>query len=159
MSEGLHWIDGIIIGAYVLGMLALGWYYSRKRATADEYFTGGRAMNPFLIGISLFATLLSTISYLSKPGEIVKNGPYILTAVVSIPIAFFVVGYWLIPVFMKFRLTSAYELLEKKLGISSRLLGASMFILLRLMWMSVLLNFAAGALLVMLEMDREWLFQ
>ena len=158
MNNGLHWIDWLIIAAYAGGMLLLGWYYSRKRATADEYFTGGRAMNPFLVGISLFATLLSTISYLSKPGEIVKNGPYILTAVVSIPIAFYVVGYWLIPVFMRYRLTSAYELLEMKLGVSSRLIGAIMFISLRLMWMAVLLNFAAGALLVMFGLDERWLF-
>lgn len=158
MSKGLHWIDFVIIAAYAVGMLGVGWYFSRKRATRDEYFTGGRGMNPVLIGISLFATLLSTISYLSKPGEIIKNGPYTFTAVIAIPIAFVVVGYWLIPVFMKFRLTSAYELLEKKLGISSRLIGASMFILLRLMWMAVLLNFAAGALLVMLGVDEKWLF-
>lgn len=158
MKGGLHWIDYVIVAAYALGMLALGWFYSRKRTTTDEYFTGGRGMNPFLIGVSLFATLLSTISYLSKPGEIVKNGPYTLTAVVAVPIAFFVVGYWLIPAFMKFRLTSAYELLEKRLGLSSRLIGATMFISLRLMWMAVLLNFAAGALLVMMGLEEKWLF-
>ena len=158
MTEGLHWIDFLIIAAYASAMILLGWYYSRKRANTDEYFTGGRGMNPFLVGISLFATLLSTISYLSKPGEIVKHGPYILTAAVSIPIAYLVVGYWLIPMFMRFRLTSAYELLEEKLGLSSRLIGACMFISLRLMWMAVLLNFAALAMLVMFGLEDRWLF-
>jgi len=61
MGDGLHWIDGLIITAYACGMLALGWYYSRRQQSTDEYFTGGRAMNPLLIGISLFATLLSTM--------------------------------------------------------------------------------------------------
>ncbi len=158
MNKGLHWIDLVIVAAYALGMLAIGWFYSRKRIDKDEYFTGGRKMNPLFIGVSLFATLLSTISYLSKPGEIVMNGPYTLTAVLSIPISFLIVGYCLIPVFMKFRLTSAYELLEKKLGLSSRLIGASMFVLLRLMWMAVLLNFAAGAMVVMLGLDEKWVF-
>lgn len=138
MSGGLHWIDFLIIAVYVAGMLALGWYYSRRQTSSDEYFTGGGKMNPILIGISLFATLLSTISYLAKPGEIIKNGPYILTSVFSIPIAFLVVGYVLIPVFMRYRVTSAYELLEQKLGLSSRLLGAGMLVTLRVMWMSVL---------------------
>lgn len=158
MTTGLHAIDYAIIALYAAGMIALGWYYSRRRTSRDEYFTGGRGMNPVLVGVSLFATLLSTISYLSKPGEIVKNGPYTLTAVITVPIAFFVVGYWLIPAFMKFRLTSAYELLEQRLGVSSRLIGATMFVSLRLMWMAVLLNFAAGAMLVMLGLEEKWLF-
>lgn len=157
MRDGLHWIDGLIIAAYVCAMLGLGWYYSRRQASTDEYFNGGRAMNPFLIGISLFATLLSTISYLSSPGEIIKYGPYMMTGVLSIPIVYFVVGYLLIPVFMRHRVTSAYELLETKLGLSTRLIGATMFIALRVVWMAVLLNFAAQAMLVMVGGGTDWL--
>ena len=84
LMTSLHWIDGVIVAAYACSMMALGWYYNRKQKSTDEYFTGGGAMNPFLIGISLFATLLSTITYLSNPGEIVKNGPVILSSAFSI---------------------------------------------------------------------------
>ena len=114
-------------------------------------------MNPLLIGISLFATLLSTISYLSSPGEIIRNGPIMLTGALAIPIAYVICGYLLIPAFMRYRLTSAYELLESKLGLSSRLIGAAMFITLRLMWMATLLNFASNAMLVMLAWESHWL--
>jgi len=155
--NGLHWIDGIIIVTYAGAMLALGWYYSRRQQSTDEYFTGGRAMNPVLVGVSLFATLMSTISYLSSPGEIIKNGPIMLAGTVSVPIGYLIVGYILIPTFMKYRLTSAYELLEIKLGVSTRLLGAAMFIALRVLWMSTLLNFAAEAMLVILGWDSSWL--
>ena len=158
MSNGLHWIDWIVIALYVAGMVALGWHYSRRQVTTDEYFTGGRAMNPWLIGISLFATLMSTISYLSGPGEIVKYGPYMMVGILSTPIAYVLIGYVIIPVYMRHRVTSAYELLETQLGLSTRLTGAVMFILLRLMWMSVLLNFAASALVVMIGIDERWLF-
>ena len=82
MRDGLHWIDGLIIAAYACAMMALGWYYSRRQQSTDEYFTGSRAMNPLLIGISLFATLMSTISYLSGPGEIIKYGPIILAGTI-----------------------------------------------------------------------------
>ncbi|MHC4180758.1 MAG: sodium:solute symporter family transporter, partial [Planctomycetota bacterium] len=158
MHDGLHFIDGLIVVAYAFAMLSLGWYYSRRQQNTDEYFTGSGAMNPFLIGLSLFATLLSTITYLSGPGEIIRHGPYILAGVLSIPIAYVIVGYLLIPVFMRHRVTSAYELLEMKLGLSTRLVGAAMFIVLRLVWMAVLLNFAANAMLVMLDLDSHCLF-
>ena len=154
---GLHWIDGVIVAAYACSMIALGWYYNRKQQSTDEYFTGGGAMNPFLIGISLFSTLLSTITYLSSPGEIAKNGPVILAGALAIPVAYVVVGHFVIPIFMRYRLTSAYELLEQKLGLSSRLIGAAMFTLLRLAWMATLLNFAANAMLVMLGWESSWL--
>ncbi len=159
MHDGLHWIDGFIIAAYACAMMALGWYYSRRQQSTDEYFTGSRAMNPFLIGISLFATLMSTISYLCSPGEIIKHGPVILAGtILSVPISYLIVGYLLIPAFMGYRVTSAYELLETKLGLSTRLFGAAMFVALRLVWMAVLLNFAAGAMLVMLGLEGRWLF-
>ena len=69
-------------------------------------------MRSSAVGLSLFATLLSTISYLALPGELISKGPVILWLVVSIPIAYVVAGYFLIPHFMKLRVTSAYEILE-----------------------------------------------
>ena len=154
----LNVIDGAVVASYALGMLGLGWYYNRLQTNTNEYFVGNGRMNPIVIGISLFATLLSTISYLSGPGEIIRNGPALLAGSLSIPVSFLVVGYVFIPLFMKHRVTSAYELLELKLGLSTRLVGATMFILLRVMWMAVLLNFAANATLVILGWGPERLF-
>lgn len=149
-SDGLHWVDGIVIGAYVLTVLGLGWYYSRTQTSTEEYFVGNRGMNPLLVGISIFATLFSTISYLSVPGELIEHGPVFLTGILAIPVAYLVVGYLMVPVYMRNRVTSAYELLEAKLGTEARLIGAAMFIALRLLWMSLLIFLASKAMLVML---------
>ncbi len=154
---GLGWLDWVIIAFYVGGVLFLGWSYSRKQSSTGEYFIGSRHMPPWLIGISFYATLLSTISYLAQPGEIIKHGPsFILGGLISIVVAYFIVGYGLIPLIMKHRVTSAYELLEARLGLSGRLLGASMFIVLRLVWMSLLIYLATSALLVMMDLGSEW---
>ena len=90
--EGLHWIDGIVVASYAIGMLALGTYYSHQQKNSDEYFVGDRAMNPFLIGVSIFVTVFSTISFLSTPGEIINHGPVILTSVLTIPVVYYIVG-------------------------------------------------------------------
>jgi SSS family solute:Na+ symporter len=155
--HGLHWIDGAIIGLYACGMLALGWYYGRKQQNADEYFVGSGAMNALLIGVSLFATLFSTISYLSTPGELINHGPAMLTGIFAIPIVYLIVGYGMVPVYMRYRVTSAYELLERNLGLSVRMTGAVMFIVLRLMWMGLLIYFASKAMMVMLGLELKWL--
>ncbi|MEO1997157.1 MAG: sodium/solute symporter [Planctomycetaceae bacterium] len=123
----------------------------------EEYFTGSGAMNPLLIGVSLFATLLSTISYLSMPGESLGKGPVGMVGILALPLIYVAVGYWLLPIYMKQRVTSAYELLEDRLGTSIRLLGATMFITLRLVWMSLLVYLAAKAMTVMLGVGVEWI--
>lgn len=155
MSSGLHWIDGAVVAGYVFFVLALGWYYSRRQKDTEEYFTGGHAMSPLLIGISLFATLFSTISYLGTPGELINKGPITLLGMLSIPFAYFAVGYWIIPVYMRQRVTSAYELLEQQLGLSVRLIGAAMFVAMRLVWMSMLIYFASKAMVQMLELESR----
>jgi len=137
-SSGLATIDWVIIAFYASATIGLGWYYSRRQSTTEEYFVGSGNMHPALIGVSLFASLLSTISYLSIPGETIGKGPVYLANYIAYPFIFYVVGYVLMPVYMKHRVTSAYELLELRLGVSIRLLGASMFLLLRLVWMSIL---------------------
>ena len=153
---GLQSIDWIIIAFYAAGTIGLGWYYGRRQTSTQEYFVGDRKMSPTLIGVSLFATLLSTITYLSSPGEMIGKGPAMgIAYMVTFPITFLIVGYLVIPIYMRQRVTSAYELLEDKLGIGVRLLAAVMFLVLRLMWMSLLVYTAAAAMTVMLGVGEE----
>ena len=86
----------MIVILYGSGMVALGLYYSRRQTTTRDYFVAGGNMGPLVIGISLVATLLSPISYLAVPGEMIKNGPVILCGIVATPITFVVVGFCLI---------------------------------------------------------------
>lgn len=141
-------IDCAIIVAYALGMLGVGWYYSRRTTNTEDYLLGGRNMRPMAVGLSLFATLLSTISYLSWPGEIIRNGPMILWILLGYPFIFLTVGYLIIPKIMGLRITSAYEILETRLGLTVRMLGSSTFLLLRLLWMAVIIYATAGTILV-----------
>ncbi len=156
-TVGLTLVDWAIIICYGVGTIALGYYFGRKQSSTKEYFVGSGNMPWFLIGVSLFATLLSTISYLSIPGEIVGKGPIYGVTLLAYPIVFLVVGYLLIPVYMKHRVTSAYELLEDKLGLSVRLLGVAMFLLLRLVWMSLLVYLTAKAMSVMIGVGEEYI--
>ncbi|NOX99795.1 MAG: sodium/solute symporter [Verrucomicrobia bacterium] len=156
-TSGLSAIDWIIIAIYAISTLVLGWWFGRKQETTKEYFVGSGNMNWMLIGVSLFATLLSTISYLSTPGEIIGKGPIYLTNLLALPFVFAVVGFVFLPIYMKYRVTSAYELLEENLGLSVRLLGVFMFLTLRLIWMSLLVYLAAKAMIVMIGVDESWI--
>ena len=104
-------IDWIIVVTYAIFTVILGWFCSRTQNHADDYFVGSGKMNPLIVGISLFATLLSTISYLAIPGEVLGKGPVYLTNYLAYPFIFLVVGLVILPIYMKQRVTSAYALL------------------------------------------------
>ncbi len=156
-QAGLHLIDWLIIAAYGCSMLALGWYYSRRQTSQSEYFIGGGRVNPLLIGVSLFATLLSTISYLAMPGEALGKGPGHMTRLFALPVVYLIVVYVVLPVYMRQRVISAYELLEERLGLGVRLLAATMFVLMRLAWMSLAVYLTSKALAIMMGLGSEWI--
>lgn len=151
-------LDLTMIVLYALAMLAIGRYYKHRTATADDYLLGGRTMSPFMIGLSLFATLTSTLSYLALPGEMIRHGPMMFAQAAAFPVAYLIVGWLIIPSIMRQRdVTSGYELLEKRLGLPGRMLAATMFMSLRIVWMAAILYATTNKVLVpLLDLDPRW---
>ncbi|MFO1007516.1 MAG: sodium-coupled permease [Planctomycetaceae bacterium] len=147
-------IDWCVVVSYFVVMLAIGWYYSRQKQSAEDYALGGRKINPIMAGLSLFSTLASTLTYLAIPSEIIGHGPMLLANIAAFPLVWLIVGWLLIPYLMKLPVTSAYEILEKKLGTGIRMAGASLFVLLRLGWMSAILYASSSVVLIpLLQLD------
>jgi len=139
--------DWVVIALYATGMLLIGWFYARRTRTTDDYLLGGRRMRSWMVGLSLFATLLSTLTYMAYPGEVIRHGPMIAAGLLSIPIIIVVVGWLLIPAFTRLRVTSANEILEARLGVSIRVLGSFFFLSLRLLWMAMIIYLTTRAVI------------
>ncbi|SHN14414.1 transporter, SSS family [Cyclobacterium lianum] len=149
--------DWLVVVLYLAGMLGVGYYFSRKNKNERDYYLGGGKMNPIAVGLSLFATLLSSLSYLSYPGEMVKYGPVILSGILVFPLVYYVVGWFLIPQFMKLRVTSAYQILEINLGVSIRLLATFFFLSLRFLWMGTIIFITVHtAILAIFGFDQKY---
>ena len=141
-------LDWIIVILYGIGMLAVGFYFSRKNKSSDDYMLGGRNMKSWRVGLSLFATLFSAVSYLSLPGEMIKHGPMIWCLLAAIPFIYIIVSYLFIPFIMKLKISSAYELLETRLGKKNRILASVYFLIMRFVWMSVIIYMCADKVIV-----------
>lgn len=156
-ERSLSLLDWLVIFLYLGGMLWIGWYYSNKNKTAEDYLLGGRKMNPVAVGISLFATLLSTLSYLSYPGEMINYGPVIFTGMLAFPLVYYAVGWWIIPKIMNVNVTSAYEILERRFGLKVRMLAVAFFLCLRLLWMASIMYVTIDvALLSVVPIDKSF---
>ena len=139
VSMHLHLLDWAVIAAYAVGVLGAGWYFSRRNTSTDDYLVGGRNMSPWTVGLSFFVAVFSTLTYLSRPGDMVQNGPYVLAGLTAVPLIYFIVGWFIIPVFMRLKITSGNELLERRLGLAVRQTGVTFFLLMRLLWMALIL--------------------
>ncbi len=141
-------IDWIIIIAYGIGMLLVGFYFSRQNKNAEDYLLGGRGMKSWKVGISLFATMFSAITYLSLPGEMVKHGPMIFIMIFALPFIYYVVAYFFIPFIMRLNVSSAYELLEKRVGKQNRVIASVYFLTMRFLWMSVIIYMVSEKIII-----------
>jgi SSS family solute:Na+ symporter len=157
-ARGLGVLDWVVIGGYVAIVLGQGWYYSRTQTTASEFLVASRKpMSPGIVGLSLYATLLSTITYLAKPGEIINKGPVSSIAqIASMPIVYIIVAWLVMPIIMARRVTSVYEYLEERIGTVGRLAGAGLFLFLRVVWMGLMIYLTSVVLTVVMGLGEAW---
>jgi SSS family solute:Na+ symporter len=147
MLLALAWQDHAVIAVYLAGMIAFGIYLSRRQSSDDEYFLAGRRMPWFAVGLSVIASLLSSLTYLSEPGEVWKSGvTHIFGKMLAIPFEMVIVWVFCIPFMMRFRYTSAYEYLEHRFGRVTRRLGVGLFITMVVLWMGFVVLLSAKAL-------------
>ncbi|NJN28674.1 MAG: sodium/solute symporter [Cyclobacteriaceae bacterium] len=149
--KGLSTIDIVIAVVYILSILSIGVYFSRKQKSAKDFLLGGKSMGWFTIGLSLLATLTSAVGYMSFPAAALKYGTIMLWMWVAIPVSYPVVTYVFMPFYHKLNVYTAYEYLERRFSVSVRLLTSAIFILWRVTWMgaviyvpSLMLNVVTG---------------
>lgn len=156
--RGLGVVDWLVLVGVAASLVGIGAYYSRRQKTAEDYFVADRNMSPLLVGISLYATISSTLTYLGLPGEVVQNGPVFLGAtLVAFPVVYLVVGYLVIPLIMRLKVTSVYELLEARLGLPIRLATSAAFLMTRFVWMGLILYTTSLILVTVMGWDTVWI--
>lgn len=143
---GLTTLDFVVIVAYFAGMAGIGIYFAGRQTSRDEYFLGGRRIHWALAGGSILATLLSTISYLSLPGEMIRYGFGYFAGVLAVPLAVPLMSYTLLPAMRRLRISSAYEYLERRFHAQVRTLAGSIFLIRTVLWMGLIIYTASFAM-------------
>ena len=139
-------VDSAVILIYFAVIVCMGTFLSRRQNSTEEYFLGRRSMNWLVVGISIQASLMSTISYLSVPGEQIKNGLMCHAAFLGMFPAIGVINFLVLPYLLRMRITTIYEMLERRFNLAVRMVGMSIFILLRVIWMGLVVYTASFAL-------------
>jgi SSS family solute:Na+ symporter len=130
VSSGvLTLIDWLIISAYFIFIVWLGARFRKKQKSSERYFLGKRNLPGWAVGISMFATIISSWAFIALPGKSFKNDMQYLMTISTIPISTFIAARYLIPLFRDKIKLSAYEYLEKRFGLPARVYGNVAFII------------------------------
>lgn len=126
----MHFLDWIVLLAYVATIIGIGVWANRLQTDTEAYFLGNRGMRWWAAGLSIIATSFSAASILGLPGTAYSDDLWYLQFQFGDILAAVVVVVLFIPFFHRITgLTTAYEYLEERFDLKTRLLGSTMFML------------------------------
>ena len=125
----IHWIDTAIILVSVLFTIGTGFYFSKRQKSSDRYFSGSKTIPAWAIGISIFATLLSSVTFLAYPAAAYKSNWILLVQGLMVPIVLVGLIGIIVPLFRKVIRLSTYEYFERRFGLFARMYSSMAFML------------------------------
>lgn len=152
-SETLHWLDTLIIIASVLLTVYVGIYFANKQKSSDKYFSGGGNIPSWAVGISIFATLISSVTFLAYPSAAYVGNWILLVQGLMVPITLVGMIWVIVPLFRKAIRLSTYEYFEKRFGFLARLYSSVAFILIHFSKMGTVMYLVGLALSEMTGLD------
>jgi SSS family transporter len=123
--------DWIVLAATLCTIIIYGIYKSKATKDLDGYFRGNQSMPWYLILLSIMGTQASAITFLSAPGQAYSDGMRFVQYYLGLPIAMVVICAFLVPVYHKLNVFTAYEFLEKRFDKRTRVFTAFLFLVAR----------------------------
>lgn len=124
----IDWI--VLIGALAFIVL-YGLWKSRNVQSSENFLAGKRDLPWWTIGLSIMATQASAITFLSTPGQGFADGMEFVQFYFGMPIAMIFLVLFVLPVYYRLKVTTAYEYLEQRFDVRMRSLTAILFLIQR----------------------------
>jgi len=118
-----------IIGYFLL-LLTVAWYTSRG-SNNESFFIGNKKSNWMLVAFGMIGTSLSGVTFVSVPGGVGSGNFFYFQVVLGYLLGYIVIAFVLLPLYYRMNLTSIYTYLETRFGVNAHKVGASFFILSR----------------------------
>ncbi len=127
----MHWIDW---GVLILFLLYIIWDGTRRGRNAENiegYLLAGRSMPWWAAGLSIMATQASAITFIGTTGIAYVEDMRFVQVYLAIPFAMILICMFLVPFFSKMKAFTAYEVLEERFGLKTRLTTSGLFLISR----------------------------
>ncbi len=127
----MNTIDFIVLFGTMLSIVLYGIWKTRASKDLKSYLLGDNSMKWGTIGLSVMATQASAITFLSTPGQAYKDGMGFVQFYFGMPLAMIILAVFVVPLYYKLKVFTAYEFLEQRFDLKSRALTAFLFLVSR----------------------------
>lgn len=141
-----NWIACLVLLIYLAVTLAIGLWMGRGSNLPDEFMAGGRRLPAWAVGLSIFGTYVSSISFLALPGKAYASNWNAFVFSLSIPIATAIAVRYFVPFYRRAGSVSSYEHLEQRFGRWARLYAVFCYLLTQQARMGAIMYLAALAI-------------
>lgn len=124
-------LDWIIMLGTLLGIVAYGVWKTRSVRTTKSYLLGDKDLPWWTIGLSVMATQASAITFLSTPGQAYEDGMRFAQFYFGLPVAMVILCIFVLPLYYRLNVYTAYEYLEGRFDLRTRTLTAILFLIQR----------------------------
>ena len=149
----LHIVDYLIIVLSLVVSVGIGVRFAKGQKSTSKYFAAEGKIPAWAIGLSILATLISSITFLAYPGEGFSTNWIRLVQGLMVPIVLIFMIFTIVPLYRKVIGLSAYEYFEKRFGYFARLYGSLGFILAHFSKMGTVFYLLALALSSMMSIN------
>ncbi|MGL4677629.1 MAG: sodium:solute symporter [Brevinema sp.] len=132
-------VDGIVLVLYLGFLVWLGYFFSKRRSNSDDYFVGGQRIPAWVAAFSLYATGLSSISYVATTSNVYQSGWIFAVGVLGIIPLIPLVAEYFVPFVRRLKCVTAYEYLEVRFDRPMRLFASAVFILFHVMRIAIVI--------------------
>jgi SSS family solute:Na+ symporter len=136
-------LDLAIFLIYMLAIVGFGISFSFRKRTSQDFTTGGGRLPTWAIGMSIFATYVSSISFLALPGNAFSTNWNGFVFSFSIPLAAWIAVKYFVPLYRKLQCESAYFYLEQRFGAWARIYTSCCYLLTQLARMGAIMYLLA----------------
>jgi len=130
--KGLPIFDLAIIVIYLIGMILVGFYFSRKNKNSEQFTKASGLIPGWAIGLSIYATFLSSNTFLGVPGKAFGTNWNAFVFSLSMPLAAWIASKYFVPFYRRTGEISAYTHLENRFGSWARAYAVLCFLLTQL---------------------------
>lgn len=120
-------LDVAVIVAYLAALAGIGVYFARGQKTTDSYFVANRSIPGWAMGLSLLATIITSVTFIAYPGSAYAGDWSMLIPGFMFVGVLVVVGWVLVPFFRQVVHMSAYEYFGQRFGTPVRLYSSFAF--------------------------------
>jgi SSS family solute:Na+ symporter len=122
-------VDVIVLVTYLAAVVGVGFWFARRRGNPDDYMAASRSLPGWAVGLSMFGSYVSSISFLANPGKAYADNwnPFVFS--IATPIAAAIAVRWFVPFYRRTGAISAYEHLEHRFGPWARTYAVVCFLL------------------------------